>query len=452
MHRLFPCLRPARRGVHAPDQRHRGDALRALLPVLLLLVAGRADAADLQSMTVRLAIDPATGAYSGVIKPTARLAEGETLTLVTRDGAGTTLRGGLHEALIEGTADSEGLRARDGFVFTGFATDQWLPLPKTDKGPDLIRDRFTWDLTLVLPPGLVAVASGAAHPVEVLEDGREAHRFVLDEPTPAYLLGFAAGPFSVRTEAHRRPDGTRVSLQYLLSTEASFPERFGSTGPALAWMEHWTGVRYPDATYTQVLVPGRAAQEKHGFALLGEATVALADEAPEEAWYVIHEIAHQWFGRTLGPADWSENWLNEGFAVLATQLFSGTRWGAERGAAELTRARTRYARVRSKDRDRPLRVPNWKTPGDSGGPIPYTKGLVVLDLLRRRVGADAFDASIQAIFRSSGPHERFSSEALVSALAMTAQVDLADVIGTWIDGVGDPAVLLDAPPPLESAP
>ena len=196
-----------------------------------------------------------------------------------------------------------------------------------------------------------------------------------------------------------------------------------------------------------MLVPGAAAQEKAGFAVLGQKTVALADTAPEEAWYVIHEVAHQWFGRALGPRDWSENWLNEGFAVLATALFSGAHFGAERASTELTRARTRSARGIERGRDRPLSVPDWTSPGDSGGPIPYTKGLLVLDLLRARVGADAFDRGIRQLFAAPAA---FTSEALLTAIAPSEPIGLADV--PWIDSVGDPALLLAPAGPLDSAP
>lgn len=411
--------------------------MRALVAAVLL-AAAPAGAADLEHVTLTVTFGEDLERLDATASYRVRFAEGEdALRLVSGDTSHTITR---VDPVTSATVTWSGAAStRGGFAFTGFDTAEWLPLPSTPRGPDLIADRFTWDITLIVPDGLKSVASGRADPATP-------HRYTVDEPTPAYLLGFAVGPFARRVETLRREDGSTVTLQYLLSSEEAFDARFGTTATALAFLEVWTGVRYPDPVYTQVLLPGGLAQEKSGFALLGERTVALADTAPEEAWYVSHELAHQWFGRILGPVDWSENWLNEGFAVLMTKLSATHDHGVERGRAEVTRARTRYARARDGGRDRPLRVPDWSTPGDSGGPIPYTKGLLVLHHLRQRLTPEVFDPAVRWIFSSLEPGERFTSEMLLSALATTGPVDPRDAL-QWIDAVGDPAPLLGTTAP-----
>ena len=58
----------------------------------------------------------------------------------------------------------------------------------------------------------------------------------------------------------------------------------------------------------------------HSFALLPDKKAAL-DMGDDLVSVVAHELAHQWFGDLVTCRDWSNGWLNEGFATYFEQLW-----------------------------------------------------------------------------------------------------------------------------------
>jgi len=57
----------------------------------------------------------------------------------------------------------------------------------------------------------------------------------------------------------------------------------------------------------------------HSFTLLMDKKASLDLDLPR---VVAHELAHQWFGDLVTCRDWSNGWLNEGFAT-----YFETLWG-----------------------------------------------------------------------------------------------------------------------------
>src|SRR6185295_14636097 len=86
-----------------------------------------------------------------------------------------------------------------------------------------------------------------------------------------------------------------------------------------------TGVSYPWPRYDQVVV--------HEFVFGGMENVActtmtdqlLVDEKAELEFegdgLVSHELAHQWFGDLVTCQDWSQGWLNEGWATYSQHVW-----------------------------------------------------------------------------------------------------------------------------------
>jgi aminopeptidase N len=64
---------------------------------------------------------------------------------------------------------------------------------------------------------------------------------------------------------------------------------------------------------------------KVGYALETQARPYYPQMPPQDL--VVHELAHQWYGNSVLLADWSQIWLNEGFATYMEWLYSEERGG-----------------------------------------------------------------------------------------------------------------------------
>ena len=212
-----------------------------------------------------------------------------------------------------------------------------------------------WSVRLDPPPGVAVAAPGVLQPdgSRRLERGRD-YSFAAGplRSRRASVAGVAVTVWGPRATPRRQLD------RVLRITRRRLPRLAELYGP-YGW---------PDL---QVVVTPDAAMEHTALIM-----------TPPVDFVVTHELAHEWWYALVGNDQAAAPWLDESFASYAEEDTGVQRrpWcrRARPGARFLTRG-TAYFRAR----------------GFGGYGLVYSEGACLLDLLRKRIGREAFRAALR---------------------------------------------------------
>lgn len=185
---------------------------------------------------------------------------------------------------------------------------------------------------------------------------------------------------------------------------------------------------YPFSRYTVVVTEDdlEIPLEAQGLSIFGANHMR---EASKWERLVAHELSHQWFGNSLGLAQWNDIWLNEGFACYAEWL-----WFEHCGTPVEESARHHYAGLARKNQDLLLGDPGPRNMFDDRV---YKRGALTVHALRVLLGDDNFFTAVRA-YVTSGRHGIVEPVDLRRELyKVHPQADVDAVMSAWLN---DPAL------------
>jgi aminopeptidase N len=263
-----------------------------------------------------------------------------------------------------------GLNFEDGAAYVISQPDgarTWFPA--NDHPQDKARFRFE----ITVPAPYVVAANG--QPQATIDHGDGSLTYVWDSPMlmAPYLATIAVDEYVVIEES--APNG--IPLRHFAPPErADEAARFFSvTGDMLVFLEEYFGP-YPFESYGHAITPLQGI-------VLETQTMVILPSHPLPSRVLLHELAHQWFGDSVGVASWGDIWLSEGFATYASWLWQGEQSSQ---ALEQELGNTENLAPQS-DSGNPLADP---APEDLFGFDSYYKGAWVLHMLRQQIGDEAF--------------------------------------------------------------
>ncbi len=307
-------------------------------------------------------------------------------------------------------------------VYTIFSTSQWMVCV------DSPADRATLQMRLTVPAGLTLVANGRLVSKHELPENKVAYQWEQKTPIPSYVFGFAVGPFRAVTEKKGGIEYRHLGTSF---TTEQMQTVFRDTADMVNFYESRSGVRYVDASYTQVLAAGGPEQEMSSFTALSEAYAKQVLANNHDLWLGAHELAHQWWGIMVTARDWNHFWLNEGMATFMADAYLEHRFGQADYLREIESNRTNYERVLKAGHDKSLVFPDWNRPTADDRTLVYDKGAYVLHLLREEMGEQAFWAGLRSYTRA------FFGKAVVTsdfqkAMEQAAGKSLQTFFNKWV--------------------
>jgi aminopeptidase N len=354
---------------------------------------------------------------AGLQVASARIANGE--VTVVDEAVRLHLRtSGKHTLRLKYTvAPARGFRWLDdnAGLFTAFYCEAWMVC---DNSPG---QRATLRLEIAVPsiPASVGTsgfrAVGPGNRVKEWRD-REGEHFIFEQndAVQTYLFSFGVSRLALATQ-----DRFSIYAPRMDSNAAVFAK----TADAYAFLRAAASVEPMSAQYSQVFLPVRSlGQEAASMALLGQED--LSDlVVKDDVKLMAHELAHQWWGVTVGIRSWSDFWLNEGFAEFMSDAFVEKHLGRAAYDDQIAELQERLKKLREAGKDRPLHWEKWKDAHDALGPIPYVKGALFLARLRTELGEEIFWRGI-GLYTSSNVRRLVDSTDFERAMEKASGRDL----------------------------
>ncbi len=301
-------------------------------------------------------------------------------------------------------------------------------------------ERATSEVRVTMPRAWTSLAAGDR--VARVENGQRAtETWRMNFPHPAYLETLVAGDLLVETDVW---DG--IPLVYAADPrfKLSLRPAFAETGAILEYFSAVTGVRYPYAKYSQVCVDNFPFGGMENISATTMTDTMLPDERSLADLHtyglVAHEAAHQWFGDYVTCHDWSQAWLNEGFATYFGALYTEKSRGLEEFRREMRGNRASYlARDKGKNQ-RPIVYGVAREPFELffSGHV-YQGGAVCLNYLRTVLGDDAFFRGVRK-YLADHRNQSVVTDDLCIAMESASGSDLRWFFDQWLFRAGLPSV------------
>jgi len=309
---------------------------------------------------------------------------------------------------------------------------------------DFPDDKATSEQFITTEKDETAIGNGELLETTKNPDGTKTFHFKMPVVHSSYLTSFVVGKYEKSADSYKN-----IPLGFYVYPDRKtlIPAAFGNTKNMLRAFEELTGVDFPYNKYDQTIV---AKFQFGGMENITATTLADTDTFLAELGFgkdlvedlVSHELSHSWFGDLVTCKNWSELWLNEGFATYMEAAYREKIYGRQDYMRQILEDAEQF-KVSEAKRSQPRGLffaaarPDESLFNVANATITYQKGGAVIHTLRETVGSENFWKAVN-VYLNRHKFQNVETADLRKAMEETSGTNLDWFFAQWIYGAGYP--------------
>jgi aminopeptidase N len=261
-------------------------------------------------------------------------------------------------------------------------------------------EKMTQQFNITVDKNLKTLSNGILLSSKYNSNGTKTDSWDMKQPHSVYLAMIAVGDFTITEDCYRD-----IKLNYYTEPEfaSSAKAIFGRTPEMMAFFADTLNYDFAWPKYDQIIVRNfvSGAMENTTAAVfydkLYKTAGQIADE--NEDAIIAHELFHHWFGNLVTAESWANLALNEAFATYAEYLWIAHKYGNAAADEHLMIDAGYYFDYR-KIRNEDLIRFDYADKDQMFDQITYQKGALILHMLRKEVGDEAFFLSLNLYLKT----------------------------------------------------
>lgn len=310
------------------------------------------------------------------------------------------------------------------FIYTlsePYGAKDWWPCKDTpaDKADSV-------DISVSVPQYLTAVSNGKLIEHKDKLNGTAVYKWHESYPIATYLIAISAAEYTTHNSVFNYGGYSMPVNNYIMDEDLQSASIIDKTVDMLHIFSDCYGL-YPfiKEKYGHVRFGWRGGMEHQTIASMGYFSEEI----------IAHELSHQWFGDKVTCKNWSNIWLNEGFATFSTALYYQQKYGNEMYnsyiAAQMNYALNAKGSLFVKDISTVDNIFDYNRT--------YAKGAVVVYMLRNILGDSLFFKTLNSYLNDSAlAYGSAATEDLERIAEEVSGKDLKYFFNEWVYGENYP--------------